>query len=200
MATSWTIGAAMLLATSGRGEGWSLGGRAGAGWYTAPGVFNSAEDLRPSLVVGGGTWWDRGRFSLGVESELAYSHREGVTYFGAHDDELLLLTSGVGCVGAIVPLEDSTARFRLYLGAGAVRSWNELQRNGRRYWQESWGPEFRLGASLERDLGRHGTFRLDLAGVNSRSFESELVGAGTRSSSDWSRVEMSLGWNWRIGS
>lgn len=168
----------------------------GAGWFTAPSTHSKAEALRPTLVFSADGWFDRGKLSLGLVGTMDLSRREGTNHFGANETEHVTLASGVAAVGTRIPLSSVPAKVRLFLGAGAVRSWNELDREGRIYNQESWGPEFRLGGIWEREIGRHGLVRAGLSAVNSWTMESAIQGSNLRSESDWSRVEFCLGWSW----
>ncbi len=168
----------------------------GAGWFTAPGRYSKAEALRPTLVLSGDAWLDRGPLSVGLAGAVDLSRREGTNYFGATETEIVALASGVAGVGTTIPLTSVPAKIRLSLGAGVVHSWNELERDGRSYQQESWGPEFRLGGIWEREIGRHGSLRVGLSGVNSWTTESRILGTDIETESNWSRVEFCMGWSW----
>ncbi len=184
-----------LGATASAGQ-WQAGGLVGAGWFTAPSSYSKVEALRPTLVLSGDGWFDRGKLSAGLIGTLDLSRREGTNYFGAEETELVALTSAVAAVGTSIPLSSVPARVRLFLGAGAVHSWNELERGGRRYQQEAWGPEFRLGGIWEREIGRHGLIRVGVSGVNSWTTEAAITGTNLQTESNWSRVEFGLGWSW----
>lgn len=188
--------AVLVLAATASAAQLQFGGLVGAGWFTAPGSYAKAEALRPMLVLSGDGWFDRGPVSLGLMGAANLSRREGKNYFGATEEELVALASGIAGVGTTIPLTSVPAKIRLFLGAGLVHSWNELNRDGRDYQQESWGPEFRLGGIWEREIGRHGLIRAGLFGVNSWTTESRIVGTDLKTESNWSRVEFCLGWSW----
>lgn len=197
-ALSRSVGFAVLVLgeTATSAAQWQLGGLVGAGWFTAPGRYSKAEALRPTLVLSGDAWLDRGPLSVGLAGTVDLSRREGTNYFGATETEIVALASGVAGVGTTIPLTSVPAKIRLSLGAGVVHSWNELERDGRSYQQESWGPEFRLGGIWEREIGRHGSLRVGLSGVNSWTTESRILGTDIETESNWSRVEFCMGWSW----
>ncbi|HQF55842.1 MAG TPA: hypothetical protein PK208_12070 [Fibrobacteria bacterium] len=188
--------AVLSLGATASASQWQAGGLVGAGWFTAPSSYSKVEALRPTLVVSADGWFDRGPISVGLLGTVDLSWREGNNYFGALEEESLVLASGVVAVGTTIPLSSVPAKVRLFLGAGAVRSWNELERGGSLFKQESWGPEFRLGGIWEREIGPHGRIRAGLSGVNSWTMESRIQGSDLRSESNWSRVEFCLGWSW----
>ncbi len=176
---------------------WQVDGSVGAGWLTAPSADSLAEPMRPTWVFLGESWLDRGPIGIGTDVTCNLSNRTSTSLSGGTDQEQIVLTSGVLLLGVAFPLENFPASVRLGAGGGLVHSWDDLLRDGQTFQQESWGPEFHMVAIWEREMGRHGLVRIRLAAVSSWTKESEIMGAAIRSSSNWSRVEFSLGWGWR---
>jgi len=191
----------LVLALLGSAPGWALdclvGGNLGAGWFTAPSTDVKSEGLRTSFLILGDTWVDKGDWGVGLDVSSLLATREGLNRWGVTDKELVALTSGVLMTGTTIKIQDFPARVRIGLGAGAVHSWDDLERGGFVYQQESWGTEFHLAGIWEREMGRHGLVRIRLAAVKSSTLEAPVTGTNIRSASDWSRLEFSMGWAWR---
>lgn len=169
----------------------------GAGWFTAPTVSSQAEGLRPSLVLVGEAWLDRGPFAVGMDLTSDFSHASSVYGSEIRQSETLVLNSGVLMMGTTIPVSEFPAKVRLALGAGGVHTWDRLDRGSQSFLQIGWGPEFHLASIWEREVGRHSLVRIRLAGIYSRTFPSPVEGIGIESASDWSRVEFSMGWSWK---